>query len=177
MGRSRYKIIEPTAPHFMTMTTVNWLPIFTRPATVQLLLDSFTFLQKNQGLKLYGFVVLENHLHCVAQSSDLAKSVHSFKSFTAKRIIQYLESQKETRLLTQLAFHKKAHKKDRQYQLWEEGVHPQCIQNEEMLRQKLEYIHLNPVKRGYVAEAKHWRYSSAGNYEVGCGLIEVFCDW
>ena len=35
------------------------------------------------------------------------------------------------------------------------------------------YIHLNPVKRGYVDRAEHWRYSSARNYAGAEGLIEV----
>jgi putative transposase len=46
-----------------------------------------------------------------------------------------------------------------------------------MLRQKLEYIHRNPVKRGYVDDPVHWRYSSARNYAGQPGLIEVFTDW
>jgi len=33
-----------------------------------------------------------------------------------------------------------------------------------MLRQKIEYIHHNPVRRGYVDEAANWIYSSARNY-------------
>ena len=52
-------------------------------------------------------------------------------------------------LLQQLAFFRKQHKADRDYQLWEEGSHPQMIEDETVLRQKLEYIHQNPVKRGY----------------------------
>ncbi len=101
------------------------IPLFTRPAIVQIVLNSFVYLQKNHDFKLYGFVILENHLHCIAQSKDLAKSMASFKSYTAKMIIRYLEFQKANRLLAQLAFHKKNHEKDRQYQVWEEGVHPQ----------------------------------------------------
>ena len=46
-----------------------------------------------------------------------------------------------------------------------------------MLRQKLEYIHENPVKRGYVDEPTCWRYSSARNYADREGLIEVYRDW
>ena len=46
-----------------------------------------------------------------------------------------------------------------------------------MLIQKLEYIHQNPVKRGYVDESADWRYSSARNYNGKVGLIEVFMDW
>ena len=46
-----------------------------------------------------------------------------------------------------------------------------------MLRQKLNYIHHNPVKRGYVDRAEHWRYSSGRDYAGQPGLIEVFTDW
>ncbi len=42
-----------------------------------------------------------------------------------------------------------------------------------MLRPKLDYIHDNPVRRGYVDELEHWRYSSARNYAGEPGLIEV----
>jgi hypothetical protein len=62
-------------------------------------------------------------------------------------------------------------------QIWQEGVHPQLIQNEIMMRQKVEYIHNNPVKRGYVDDPLHWRYSSARNYAGLPGLLEVCKEW
>ena len=43
--------------------------------------------------------------------------------------------------------------------------------------QKLESMHLNPVKRGYVDEPIHWRWSSARNYAGMLGLIEVKTTW
>ncbi len=46
-----------------------------------------------------------------------------------------------------------------------------------MLRQTLEYIHQNPVKRWHVEFGEHWRYSSARNYVGLEGLIDVFTDW
>jgi len=52
-------------------------------------------------------------------------------------------------------------------------VHPEWIQDENMMRQKVEYIHGNPVERGYVDRAEHWRYSSAGDYLGMEGLVEV----
>ena len=177
MGRSRYKIYHPQQPHFLTNTIINWLPIFTRPATVNILLQSFQYLQQQHQLKLYGFVILENHMHWLAQSENLPKDIHRFKSYTAKMIIRHLQQQQQYKLLKQLAFYKKKHKADRQYQLWEEGSHPEEIQGEQMLLQKLEYIHLNPVKRGYVDDASDWRYSSARNYQQGEGLIDVVTSW
>jgi len=79
--------------------------------------------------------------------------------------------------LEQLAFYKKAHKGDRVYQFWQEGVHPELVQGEYMMRQKIEYIHQNPVKRGYVDEAVHWRYSSARDYAGLSSLLEVCTAW
>jgi putative transposase len=84
-----------------------------------------------------------------------------FKSYTARQLIDHLKEFHAEWLLKQTAYFCKSHKHDREYQCWEEGSHPQLIQNEEMLRQKLDYIHFNPVKRGYVDKPEHWRYSSA----------------
>ena len=48
-----------------------------------------------------------------------------------------------------------------------EGVHPQEIGSDEMMEQKLDYIHNNPVQRGLVAGQEHWRFSSAHEWLVG----------
>ena len=173
MGRTRYKIIEPTQPHFITCTILNWLPVFTRPASVQIILDSLSHLKKSDNLKLYGFVILENHLHLIISSNDLSRTIQKFKSFTAKEIIGLLQENRANNILDQLAFYKKAHKQNTNYQVWQEGCAAKLIQGDEMMRQKLQYIHHNPIKRGYVEHAVHWRYSSAKNYAGECGIIDV----
>ncbi|WP_298943210.1 hypothetical protein [uncultured Psychromonas sp.] len=60
MGRSRYKITQTDAPHFVTLTVLHWIPVFTRPQTVDILLESLRFLMK-EGLKVHAYVILENH--------------------------------------------------------------------------------------------------------------------
>jgi putative transposase len=173
MGRSRYVITEPDQPHFLTCTVMEWLPLFTRPALVDILLDCWRYQRANQGLRLYGYVVLENHLHFVAQAPELNKRLSAFKSYTARRIIDHLERNGAERVLQRLRFAKRAHKVDRVYQLWQEGSHAELVCSEAVMREKLDYIHLNPVKRGYVDRAEHWSYSSARNYAGVEGLIEV----
>jgi len=54
MGRSRYRLGEAAFPHFLTCTVVGWLPVFTRPETVQIVLDSWRFLQDQDRLVLLG---------------------------------------------------------------------------------------------------------------------------
>ena len=48
MGRSRYIITDDNAPHFLTFTVLNWLPIFTRPGTVQIIMDALVWRQHNE---------------------------------------------------------------------------------------------------------------------------------
>jgi len=177
MGRSRYRIYDQQAPHFLTCTINNWIPLFTRPATVQVILDALAYRQEQRNLRVYAYVILENHLHLIAQSETLPAEISSFKSWTAKQLLEVLKVQGAERILKQLAFYKRAHKTDRDYQVWEEGSHPQQIQSDEMMRQKIEYIHNNPVKRGYVDDAVHWRYSSARNYAGQEGLLKIDTGW
>ena len=177
MGRSRYKVYEPTHPHFVTCTILHWIPIFTRKDSVQIILDALKYLQKNDNLKLYAYVILENHLHLVVQSDDIEKTMKSFKQFTAKEILSLLKKENVKNILEQLQFYKKAHHKATDYQVWEEGYQPKLIQSDVMMKMKIEYIHNNPVKRGYVDEAIHWRYSSARDYQGVEGLIYVDRVW
>ncbi len=177
MTRTRYRIFETEYPYFMTCTIVGWLPVFTRPDAVQILFDSWRFLQQNREFKLYGYVVLENHLHLIASAPELGNAMKSFKMHTATQIIALLERHSVALLLGQLRALKLRHKTRSEYQVWQEGSHPQQVSSSEMMLQKLEYMHNNPVKRGYVDDPVHWRYSSARNYAGQAGLIEVVTDW
>jgi REP element-mobilizing transposase RayT len=177
MSRTRYRFHEGEYPYFLTCTVVAWLPVFSHPPFVEIILDSWRFLQRERGVQIFGYVILENHLHWIAVAENLSDQVARFKSFTARKILDELDRRGFQVLLEELRFFKLRHKVDQSHQLWQEGSHPQQIQNETMMLQKLEYMHNNPVRRGYVADPVHWRYSSASNYAGREGLIEVVTDW
>ena len=153
------------------------MPLFSRSELVDIVLDALRFLQAHNRLTVYAYVIMENHLHLVASSLHLSDEMRKFKSYTARQIIDLLKREEADKILEDLAFFKMRFKKDRDYQVWQEGSHPQQIQNREMMRQKIEYIHYNPVRRGYVDNPTQWQYSSAGNYEGEEGLISVCIDW
>jgi REP element-mobilizing transposase RayT len=177
MGRSRYKITSNEQPHFLTCTVVKWLPLFSRPETARIILDSLRYLQSREELSVFGFVIMENHIHLIVSAKDLSNAIRRFKSFTARKIIDHLKERGEKWILTHFREEKASHKKDREYQFWQEGTHPVVIQNEEIMLQKLEYLHNNPVRRGYVDDPTHWRHSSARNYAGHDGLIDVEVSW
>jgi putative transposase len=178
MARSRYKFLtEDSYPYFITATTVNWLPLFSDQGVASILLGSLHYLVECQQITLFAYVIMENHLHLIAAASDLSGEIAKFKSFTARKSIDYYLEHNHQFILDQLAFYKLKHKADRTYQFWQEGSHPQRIENESMMNQKLAYIHNNPVRRGYVDLPEHWRYSSARNYAGVEGLVPVMIEW
>ncbi len=179
MARTRYRIFENEQefPYFLTCTVVGWLPVFTRPQTVQILLDSWKHLREHNEFQLLAYVILENHLHPITRSPQLSRAMQSFKSYTARRILAYLASEGARTVLDQFARLKLQHKKDSAYQFWQEGSKPKQIRTDDVMWQKLEYVHFNPVNRGYIDDPVHWCYSSARNYAGQPGLIEVVTDW
>lgn len=128
-------------------------------------------------MTLYAWVIMEHHIHIIADAPTLGKTMKEFKSYTARNIIDYLKERGSKTWLQKLSKVKLAHKIKSKYQFWQEGSHPQKVTNEEMLIQKIEYIHNNTVRRGYVDEPKCWRYSSASNYEGLDGLLDVKTYW
>ena len=121
MTRTRYKIYDTIYPHCLTCTVVGWMPVFTRPKTTDVVLDSLRFLQEKDRLTLFGYVLLENHLHLIAAAEELSKEIGDFKSFTARKVIDYLKKHRVKMFLDQLKYYKVRHKIDQEYQLWQEG--------------------------------------------------------
>lgn len=172
--RSRYKITDQNGIYFITSTIVEWIPVFTTKLYFDILIQSLRFSRQHKNLQLFGYVILDNHFHLIAGGPNLSRNITDIKRFTARQIIDRLELDQKEWLLNQLAYYKKRHKTNSDYQVWQEGFHPQLIVSEEMLRQKLDYIHHNPVKRGLVSLPEHWLYSSARNYVLGdAALIEL----
>jgi len=173
--RSRYAVREPERAHFITSTIVDWLPVFTTPACCDILAGSLAFCQREKGLKLYAWVIMENHIHAVVHADDLSRVMADLKKFTAGKLLDQLASERRTWLLDLLAAGKAEHKTRSTWQLWQEGYHPQAIYSDQTMQQKIEYIHANPVRRGWVASAEHWRYSSAHEWLAG-SLPVLQCD-
>lgn len=173
MGRSRYKFHESYYTYFITSSIIEGIPLFSDPHIANIVLHSFGFIQSEWDVKLFGYVIMENHLHCTLQHKNPSKIVKSFKSYTAKMIIDSLEKRDRSLILNKLIFAKKMHKKQSKYQIWQEGVHPKQIDSDNKMEMTLNYVHFNPVKSGLVEDPKHWRYSSAINYAGKEGLIPV----
>ena len=171
--KSRYKAFEEGAICFVTSSIVDWIPVFKSDKYYEILIEALSHRQKSGQMKLYAYVLMDNHFHLILSVEKISKFMKEFKSFTARGIIDLLKENREIDKLEQLKAKKKSHKKDSEYQVWQEGFHPQQITSEEMYTQKIEYIHQNPVRSGLVDNPEDWKYSSASNYSTGEGLLKI----
>ncbi len=163
MGRSRFQFYESHYPYFNTCSLLEGIPLFSDPQIARIILDSLVYIKENKDVNLYGYVLMENHMHMIMESDNNSDVLKSFKSYTAKKIIESLEERNRLHYLKKLRFHKKEHKHQSTYQVWQEGSHPKQLDSVEKLISCLEYIHNNPVKAGFIDDVIHWRYSSARN--------------
>lgn len=82
---SKYKIHNQKGLYFLTLTTVGWIDIFTRAIYRDILVESLNYCIKEKGLVVYGYVIMSNHIHLIAQSESETQSlsdiIRDFKSF------------------------------------------------------------------------------------------------
>lgn len=158
--------------YFVTWTVIDWLPLFAESVYRQIILDSLNFLRTDKHTQLNAFVVMSTHIHAVLWQDDginLSDVTRAFKRFTSRKISKEADRQDATELV--LSF-KNARKENRAqdvstYQVWQEGSHPEAIFTEMFARQKIDYIHLNPIRAGLVQLAHEWPFSSARAYYLG----------
>ncbi len=127
---------------------------------------------------VYGYVIMSNHIHAIIQSSNglLSDLIRDFKKYTSKSIITSIKEETESRrgwMLERFSRTTDSHNRNKGYQFWRYGNHPEEIYSEKFMWTKLDYIHLNPVRAGLVEKASDYLYSSATNYVKGEGRIDV----
>jgi putative transposase len=152
---------------FITFTTIDWIDLFTRIEYKQLLVDQLNHCIKHKGIEIYSYVIMTNHIHLIARSSEnknLSDFIRDFKSYTTKELYKcILKNNKESRKewLLNCFRNEKINSNRPSIQIWQNGSHPLKIYSTKFLKQKSDYIHKNPVRAGIVDEEWKYLYSSA----------------
>ena len=172
----KYKFHDPTEIYFVSFAVVDWIDVFTRAVYRDILLESLSYCRKEKGLKLHAWVIMSNHIHLIISSKEgylLPNIMRDLKKYSSFRILKEIkesitESRKEWMLwMFERAGSKSSNVKGKQF--WQYNNKPIELWSAEVIEQKADYLHDNPIVSGYVNEAWHWKYSSAIDYSGGKG--------
>lgn len=175
----KYKFFDKTELYFVTYVVINWIDVFTRNIYRDILLDSWEYCKKNKGLKIYAWCIMTNHVHMIISSekdelSNIMRDLKSYTSTTLRKVIN--ENKQESRkdwMLNMMIHAGSNNKNNKGFQFWQQHNHPILLDSNYLIDQKLDYIHNNPVKAGFVAKPEDYIYSSAGDYARIKGLIDI----
>lgn len=165
----RYQLVEGIGVYFVTFTVVEWLPIFLEEQPVDILLDSISYCIQKKDLRICAYVVMPNHFHSVLFDANFdVNSLHStlsnLRKFTGKKLADYVTN-RFTKSIWHILFQQNV--EDRTRRFWSPGWHAEGLFSEEFLNQKVNYIHWNPCRKGFVREPQDWRWSSAAYWLDG----------
>ena len=168
----RYKVIESHSPTFVTMTIVDWVDLFVRPAYTKAIDDSLNYGIKSKDLVVHAYVYMTSHIHLIVSSTgeEIQNIIRDFKKFTSKELIREITDQAESRrewLLNKFSYAAKQSGRATHYKLWQDGFHPVLLDNYKKIEQRINYIHYNPVAAGFVYHERDWKNSSFSAYEEG----------
>ncbi len=152
-------------PHFITITIIEWIDIFTKPEYFKIIIESLNYCQKNKGLKIFEYVIMPNHIHLIVKAKEgnnLSQIINDFKKHTSREIFKLLEKDNR-RYIVNLLNNSFARKVGYGKQLWQRENYPEPVISEKFLLEKIKYIHKNPVRKEFVSLPEEWLYSSAKN--------------
>jgi putative transposase len=171
-------IQNQASPYFLTFTVVDWVDVFTRKIYRDIVIDSLKYCRTYKELQVWAYVIMSNHMHCIlsAKKQNLSDIIRDFKRHTASTILKAIQSPDESRrdwMMKRFEFSARSNLRNTEHQFWTHENHPVELVSEKFTSQKLNYIHLNPVRAGLVERAEDWLYSSARNYIYQPALMEI----
>jgi putative transposase len=166
--------------YYLTTVVYDRLPIFARPSFVIPLLDSLNYYRYMQEFRLLGYVVMPDHVHLLiwpCGEASVPDFMRDYKEFTAKRIVRQAEVEGIQTWVE--AFRQGGLETGRsKNKVWQDGYWDKNVYTARTLRQKLYYVHRNPLRAGLVGTPEAYPYSSYRNYAFGEEwLIEVDRGW
>ena len=152
-------------PQFFTASIFQKQHLLKNDKYKDYIVDSLRFLVNQKRVRLFSFAIMSNHLHLIWQMQPLIHQSdvqRDFLKYTAQHFRHEL-SLTDTELLS----HFRVDENDRIYRFWKRRPLSIELRSHGVFRQKLEYIHSNPVKAGLCRLEENYHYSSARFYFTG----------
>jgi putative transposase len=165
----------PGDAHFLTFSCYHRLPLLGKDRTRKWLIDALTNARMRHGFHLWAWVIMPEHVHLLLHPCQseyrTAAILSSIKRPVGEKAIAYLVDRKSS-FLERLT----VRNRNRTYhRFWQAGPgRDHNVDDPHTAHRVVEYIHINPVRRGLVSRPEDWYWSSArdwsGELELPIGV-------
>ena len=154
-----FQVSKTTPAYYLTSVTHDRLPIFKSDTIKEVVCRALDEARRSAGLRLFSYVIMPDHTHIITDSAKkISETLRFTNGIVAKRVIDYLKENGFESSLAKL----RVQLRDRQHRHSVFQHHSNAFQifGEDNFRQKVNYIHLNPVRAGLVENMADYRFSS-----------------
>lgn len=174
-----FKSNEPNTFHYVTLVTFNRVPIFKSDRACEIVVDVLREVRERFPYKLIGYVLMPDHAHAIIniQKCNISQWLHKVRGNSARKILKWLREGQYGTSLKKLEL-KHPQKRRHTHAVWQKDPSIIDLWSPKFVRQKLNYLHLNPVRAGLCQHPAEWKWSSCRAYlphQVGGVPIEI--DW
>ncbi len=189
-GRSHFtkqlrRFDEFHQPRELTFSCYRRYPFLTRQRTRAWFLEGLEAARTGSGIELWAYVLMPEHVHLIVcpgeRAGQVSRFLHVLKETVARRAVAYLKHN-APEWLGRLEVREGSRVRHR---FWQPGGgYDRNITDPSTLRQMIEYIHANPVRRGLAEREQEWEWSSARWFagmrpvrvELDAGVVRALAD-
>ena len=144
--------------HFITFSCYRRAPLLATPHSRHLFEQILERVRQWYGLYVTGYVIMPEHVHLLVtepERGSLSVALQMLKQVTSHRL-----------------------KRPGAAAFWQVRYYDFNVWSERKQTEKLDYMHMNPVKRGLVTTPEQWPWSSYRHYASGLeGIVEIESRW
>ena len=154
-----HTISRDTPALYITAVAKDRLSVFRTDQIKIITCNALSEARNSAGFSIYAYVVMPDHLHVITDSIlKPSKVLWYINGIISRRVIDHLKEHGHNSSLRKLRHETK--ERGYRYSLWDHHSNVFSITSEDMLMQKVNYIHQNPVRAGLVEKAEDYRWSS-----------------
>ncbi len=181
MSNTRYRnIYIDGCSHFCTAAVVQHLPVFADNDLRQTVLSSWDSQRSRWSVGIEGFVIMPEHFHVLVNGT--ADGVRKFMQYslaeTSREVSAFVRLRANAgdgRCREWLEVLMDKANGSAQHKVWKERFRCIALNQPGAVATKLQYMHLNPVKRGLVVSPEDWAWSSYSHYHGGECTLRIDC--
>jgi len=166
--------------YFWTDTIKDWRELLGDDRFKEIVIGCWQDLVKRKKIAIYGYVIMPNHLHVIwemLEKNGKEMPHASFNKYTSHQFLEILRAESPA----QVNQHIENDRPVRLHRFWQRDPLAVMMYSRKMMKQKLEYIHTNPLQEKWslTGQPEDYRWSSANFYQTGIdefGIVTHYLD-